>query len=277
MANAAPMTLRFWGTRGGVAAPGPDTVRYGGNTACIELTCGPHLLILDAGTGLRPLGDALTARGGPVEADILLSHTHLDHIIGLGFFAPLFRPDTVLRIHGGHLDRTGLRAALATSLSEPLMPNLFAAARARIDIRAHRPGASLALHPGLDVTLASLTHPGGSVGYRIDYGGRSLAFVTDTEHQPGVVDPVVVALARGADMLIYDANYTDAEFSSRRDWGHSTWQQGLRIAEAAAVGRLILFHHDASRTDPAIDAIAAAANRRRPGTIAAAEGDTWQV
>ena len=271
-ADGAPVTLRFWGARGGIAVPGPDTLRYGGNTACIEMHCGAHLLILDAGTGLRPLGEALMRQGQPVDADLLLSHAHLDHIGGLGFFAPLFQPGTKLRIHGGHLPTDALRAALATSLSPPLMPDILAVTRAEISIAALVVQASTLLQPGLAVTLARLRHPGGAVGYRITWQRRVVAYVTDTEHVPGTPDAGVLRLAEGADLLIYDANFTEAEFPAHVGWGHSTWQEGVRIADAAGVGRLVLFHHDAGRTDAEMDAIAAAAAAARPGTIAASEG-----
>jgi phosphoribosyl 1,2-cyclic phosphodiesterase len=269
--------LRFWGARGGVAVPGADTLRYGGNTSCVELRCGEHVLILDAGTGLRSLGGALVAQGGAVDADLLLSHTHLDHIIGLAFFAPLFIPGTKLRIHGGHLPEAGLQAALTASLSAPLMPDLLAVARAQIDIRSMEADVATQLRPGLAVTAAHLHHPGGSVGFRITWRGKVVAYVTDTEHTPGAPDPQVLRLAEAADILIYDANFTDAEFSARRGWGHSTWQEGVRLADAAGVGRLVLFHHDPARTDSEMDAIAHAAAEARPGTLAAAEGLTLAV
>lgn len=266
------MIIRFWGTRGGIAVPGPDTLKYGGNTACVEVCCGPHRVILDAGTGLRPLGDALMASGTVVDADLLLSHVHLDHIIGLGFFAPLYEAGTRLRLHAGNLSQQALHQALSTSLSAPLMPDLLGVARAGLTIRAFHAGAAFALHPGLDVTTAALNHPGGVIGYRIMWGGKSVVYVTDTEHTPNTPDPHVALLAKGADLLIYDASFTDAELPSRQGWGHSTWQEGVRVADAAGVGRLVLFHHSSGRRDSDLDIIAAAADHARPGTIAASEG-----
>jgi phosphoribosyl 1,2-cyclic phosphodiesterase len=272
VALMAAMTLRFWGTRGGIAAPGPLTQRYGGNTACLELRCGKHLLILDAGTGLRGLGDSLCRDGESVDADLLLTHTHLDHILGLGFFAPMARACTKLRLHGGHLPAPKLRAALAAGLSPPLMPDLWHAAKADLTIDSFKIGKPIPLHPGLNVTLERLQHPGGSVGFRIEWQGRSVAYVTDTEHQCGQPDAAVLRLAKGADLFIYDTSYTDEEFHDHSGWGHSTWQEGVRLADAAGADRLVLFHHDPWRTDEQIDAIAAAADQARPGTLAAAEG-----
>jgi phosphoribosyl 1,2-cyclic phosphodiesterase len=271
------MKTRFWGTRGGIAVPGPDTLKYGGNTACVEVCCGPHRVILDAGTGLRLLGDALVASGTAVDADLLFSHVHLDHIIGLGFFAPLYKPETRLRLHAGNLSQQGLHQALSTSLSPPLMPDLLGAARAGVTIQAFLAGATLTLHPGLTVATAALNHPGGVTGYRIMWAGKSVVYVTDTEHTPGHPDPHVALLAKGADLLIYDASFTDAELPSRPGFGHSTWQEGIRVADTAGVGRLVLFHHGSGRRDSDLDIIAAAADLARPGTLAACEGLTLTV
>ena len=185
---------------------------------------------------------------------------------------PPFPRWRTLRIHGGHLPADALRAALASSLSPPLMPDILAVARAEISIDTFDAQAETLLHPGLAVTLAKLRHPGGCVGYRITWQGHTVAYVTDTEHVPGVPDAGVLRLAEGADLLIYDANFTEAEFPKHVGWGHSTWQEGVRIADAADVGRLVLFHHDAGRTDDQIDALTTAAAEARPGTIAAAEG-----
>ncbi len=266
------MTVRFWGTRGGAAAPGPLTCRYGGNTSCIEVRCGPHLLILDAGTGLRPLGDALAAAGETVDADLLLTHTHLDHVTGLGFFEPLTRPGTQVRLHGGHLPAPALRAALMACLSPPLMPDLWTMLQGALSVGVLDVGRRTELRPGLGVTPERLRHPGGSLGFRVEWQGGTIAYVTDTEHVPGEPDAAVLRLARNADLLIYDANYTDEEFPLRIGWGHSTWQEGVRLADAAGARTLVLFHHDPWRSDAQVDALVAAAAAVRPGTIAAAEG-----
>ena len=266
------ITLRFWGTRGGIAVAGQQSQRYGGNTSCVEVRCGNHLLILDAGTGLRALGDALREEGGPVDADLLLTHTHLDHILGLAFFVPLTWPTTRLRLFGAHVPLPDLRAALAISLSPPLMPNLWHPLETGMTIAALKTGRRCMLHPGLGVTAENLRHPGGAVGFRIEWQGLSVAYVTDTEHVVGTQDAAVLRLARNADLFIYDTSYTDEEFPTRIGWGHSTWQQGVQLADAAGARQLVLFHHDPWRTDDQIDAIVAAAAERRPGTIAAADG-----
>jgi phosphoribosyl 1,2-cyclic phosphodiesterase len=271
--GAEAMRLRFWGVRGGIATPGAGTLRYGGNTSCLELRCGPHLLILDAGTGSRALGLALAAEAVPVNADVLISHTHLDHICGLPFFQPHFDPAARMRIWAGHLPRPGdLARALATSWSAPLMPDLANAFRASVTCESFAAGDSFSPHPGLMVRTAALRHPGGSTGYRIDWGGRSIAYVTDTEHSAKGIDTNIARLIDRADLVVYDASYTDAEYASHAGWGHSTWQEAIKLADAASVRKLLLFHHDPSHDDDCLDTIGRAAARRRPGTEVAREG-----
>jgi phosphoribosyl 1,2-cyclic phosphodiesterase len=270
--DADAMRLRFWGVRGGIPTPGADTVRYGGNTACVELRCGPHLLILDAGSGLRALGQKLAATREPVVADLLISHTHLDHICGLPFFQPHFDETTRLRISGGHLGcPAALSNALATSWSAPLMPDLAIAFRAMVSYESFSAGESVTLHPGLTVTAAALRHPGGATGYRIDWAGCSIAYVTDTEHPAEGIDENVAALIENADLVIYDSTYTDAEYATRVGWGHSTWQEAIKLADAAGVKKLVLFHHDPSHSDDFMDAMGHAAAACRPGTEIAKE------
>jgi phosphoribosyl 1,2-cyclic phosphodiesterase len=267
------MSVRFWGVRGSIATPGVDTLRYGGNTACIEVRCGDALLILDAGTGLRPLGDALGAAGLPVDAEIFCTHTHIDHLCGFPFFAPCFDARTRLRLWAGHLaPPQSLREVYRTTLTAPLFPDLMDHLPATLEFREFAAGDSLSPRPGLIVETAPLNHPGGATGYRFEWGGKSVAYITDTEHRGEALDPNVLRLVDRADIMIYDANYTDEDYPQHVGWGHSTWQEGVRLADKALVGTLVVFHHDPARTDEMLDEIAAAAESRRSGTVVAREG-----
>jgi phosphoribosyl 1,2-cyclic phosphodiesterase len=271
------ISVTFWGVRGSIACAGPETARYGGNTACVEVRCGPHRLIFDAGTGIRPLGRLLAA-GAAAPIDLFLSHTHRDHVVGLPFFAPALTPGHRVTLWAGHLlpDLT-LEAALRRMMAPPLFPVPVEVFGATLDFRDFRAGQALSPRPGVLVRTAALPHPDGATGYRVEHDGRSVAYVTDLEHRPGHPDPTVLALVRGADLMIYDATYTDAEFADRVGWGHSTWEEALRIADLAGVGRAVIFHHDPSHDDGFMDAVAAAAERRRPGTVVAREGLTLSL
>jgi phosphoribosyl 1,2-cyclic phosphodiesterase len=269
----ASIGLRFWGARGTLASPGPDTTQYGGNTACVALRCGPHLVILDAGSGLRPLGAALLAEGRAIDADLFCSHTHLDHVCGLPYFAPLYRTETSLHLWAGNLAPPhSLQAVVTTLMTHPLNPDLLSLVRASLRFSEFAAGATLRPRPDLTVHTAPLRHPGGSTGYRIEWAGRSVAFLTDTEHPPAGADRNVLRLAAGTDLMIYDTSYTDAEYPSHVGWGHSTWQEGVRIAAAAGAGRLVLFHHETARSDAELADIERAAAALRPGTVVAREG-----
>ncbi len=272
------MLVRFWGVRGSIACPDQGVSRYGGNTSCVEVRCGDHLLILDGGTGLRQLGKRLAESPASVAADIFYSHCHIDHICGLPFFAPCYRPGSRLRLWAGNLaPPNGIAEALRQLMSNPLFPTGFDSFRADIAFRDFSAGDVLTPGPGVTVRTAPLNHPGGSTGYRVEYGSTSLAYITDTEHRPGELDPEVLKLARGVDLMIYDSNYTDEEWPAHIGWGHSTWQQGVRLAAAADAKLLAIFHHDPDHTDDMLDRIGAEARAQFPGSISAAEGMSLQL
>ena len=267
-------TVRFWGVRGSIACPGSRYIRYGGNTSCIEVRCGGRLLILDGGTGLRPLGLHLQQEE-PLDADLFFSHTHFDHIAGIPFFMPLFNPANRFRLWAGHLiPDNSLRNVLCTMMVAPLFPvppEIFTAATDYVDFPV---GETLAPHPGVVLRTAPLNHPNGATGYRVEHNGRSVCYVTDTEHRPGMLDESILSLIRGTDLFIYDSTYSDEEYPRYVGWGHSTWQEAVRLADAAGVGRLVLFHHDPSHDDDVMDRIAAELDSLRPGSRVAREGLT---
>lgn len=269
------MRIRFWGVRGSIPCPGPETIRYGGNTPCIEVHCGGHILIFDAGTGLRALGNALVKQSGAKNFDIFLTHCHLDHVTGLPFFAPFFATDFSVRLWAGNLlPAASVEQVMRSIMSSPLFPVEIEIFKAAIDYRDFRSGEVLHPHNGVTLHTAPLDHPDGACGYRLEYGGRVFALISDTEGFPGKRDRELVSLARGADLVVYDATFTEEEIASRAGWGHSTWKRGIRLAEEAGVKQLYLFHHDPSHDDDFLDALAAEANTARPGTVVARE---WQI
>ncbi len=273
MTAAPAFDVRFWGVRGTVPVPGPSTVRYGGNTSCIEVLCGETRLIFDLGTGVRALGKRLVAEQA-CSAHILLTHTHLDHISGFPFFKPAYAAANRFELWAGHLRPQGmdLKSTLEGLMRQPLFPvplGLMHASATFHDIVA---GDLLRLGPGVEVRTAALNHPGGATGYRVDFAGRSVAVVTDTEHRPNDPDRAVLGLIDGADLVVYDATYTDAELPRYVGWGHSTWEEGVRLCRLAGAKRLVTFHHEPERDDDALDGIAEAMTAAMPNAVVAAEG-----
>ena len=267
------MAVRFWGVRGSIACPGPSAVRYGGNTPCVELICGPHTLIFDAGTGIRQLGNALVKAANTDDFDIFLSHGHIDHVVGLPFFAPLFVKKQLVRVWGGNLQAAGgVKQTVKKLMSFPFFPLQVDALQARLEFHDFSAGDTINPRPDISVRTAPLNHPGGATGYRVDYGGRSVAYITDVEIGAGPLDPALISLAKGVSFLILDTTYTNEELASHVGWGHSSWQQGIELANAAGVEQLCLFHHDPDHDDDMMDKIAAKAAASRPGTIVAREG-----
>jgi phosphoribosyl 1,2-cyclic phosphodiesterase len=273
--QANGMVIEFWGVRGSIASPGPETAAVGGNTSCVAVRCGETQLVLDAGTGIRRLGDALMAAGA-VDVTLLLSHQHWDHIQGLPFFVPAYLPSTKLRIVGGQNGVWTLPETLAHQMRAPVFPVRLDELGADISLHEVRHGQRFDVGPA-EVRVAKLNHPGGVFAFRIDHGGRSMVYATDTEHY-ACVDPTLLALAEGADVLVYDSQYTPDEYSGARGrskvgWGHSTYVAGCEVARSAGVGQLVLFHHDPQRTDAEVAHIE---ERTRalfgPTAVAAREG-----
>ena len=265
-------TVRFWGVRGSIACSGPRTMRYGGNTSSLEVRCDDRLLMFDAGTGLRYLGNTL-AKDGPVDADLFLTHTHFDHVCGLPFFRPFFQPQNRFRLWAGHLaEGMTLRRVLGEFMMAPLFPVPPQVFRARMEYREFKPGETLAPGPGIQLRTATLNHPDGATGYRIDFGGRSVCYLTDTEHVPGAPDRNILALIDGADLVIYDSMYTDSEYGTYVGWGHSTWQEGVRLCRAAGAKRLAVFHHDPEHDDDMLDGVARELEKEMPGSFVAKDG-----
>jgi phosphoribosyl 1,2-cyclic phosphodiesterase len=271
MREQSPFTVRFWGVRGSIACPGPRTVRYGGNTSSLEVRCGEEVLLFDAGTGIRYLGRALEGRR--LDADIYFTHTHFDHVCGLPFFRPLFEPQNRFRLWAGHLrGAMTLKRVLAEFMVSPLFPVPPEVFRSNLEYRDFTAGDTLATPKGVQVRTSVLNHPDGAIGYRVDYDGRSLCLVYDTEHVPGSLDRNVLALIEGAELVIYDSMYTDDEYRRYVGWGHSTWQEGIRLCREAGAKRMVVFHHDPDHDDEMLDGVAREVERALPGSVVAREG-----
>lgn len=259
------MRIMFWGTRGSLPQAGPETVRYGGNTSCVEVVgADGTLLVLDAGTGIRRLGAKLNP--GVSRVDILLTHLHMDHIQGLMFFDPLYQPDLEVHIWGPASTTADLRQRLARYLSPPLSP-----VRLR-DLPCHLtlhdvPFGSFAIG-GLTITADLVCHPGPTVGYRITEDATVIAYIPDHEPALGVHDfpgepdwTSGFSLAAGVNLLIHDAQYSDVEYENHVGWGHSSISHTLAFAAATGVERLVAFHHDPTHDDAALDEILEQAKR----------------
>ncbi|PYP36653.1 MAG: hypothetical protein DMD34_02735 [Gemmatimonadetes bacterium] len=292
-------TVTFWGTRGSIPTPGAHTARYGGNTPCVAVRSGDEgggtgqLVILDAGTGIRPLGRELVERqNGAVQAEILLSHAHWDHIQGLPHFKPFFAPGNAVRIWGSRQGTTSLEAILRQQMDPAVFPVPLDALSAKLTVQQVEPGEFTV--GAFRVRAMRLRHPGTTLGYRLTpagAGGRaegaSMAYVTDNELGPGgkyETSPSwrkdFVTFLEGVELLIHDAMYTPEELEEHRGWGHSTFEEAVALAGDAGVKRLVLFHHEPEHGDEAIDALVAAARRqaRTKGlpaeVVAAQEGMT---
>lgn len=254
------MHIRFWGTRGSIPTPGPTTVRYGGNTSCVEVRDSTGtLLVLDAGTGLRELGVALMQSNGarPFMVDLLLSHLHWDHIQGIPFFRPAYDPNSTLRIRGPHQSRP-MKDLLGMGMDDPFFPVDLDDLPAKLQIGELRDGSDEKIG-AFRVRSAHLYHPAPALAYRVEADGRSLVYATDTEDPFSGKPNPVVKLAQGADTLIHDAQFLKSDF--KPTWGHSTIDTAIDVAANAKVKRLVLYHHDPDRSDDALDHIGREAQR----------------
>ncbi len=265
--------MKFWGVRGSIACPSANHIAFGGNTSCIEIAAGGERIIFDAGTGIRNLGHWFL-RKDVHKAIILMSHTHWDHINGFPFFSPAFRKDRSFHIMAGHLiDVGGIRGILAGQMANPTFPVPLEAMQAKMTFEDFRAGDTFFLGKSkqIRVRTAALNHPNGATAYRIEFAGKSLCYVTDTEHVIGQPDQNILGLIEGADLVIYDSTYTDKEFPSHVGWGHSTWQEGIRLARSANVKSLAIFHHDPDHEDLFMEEIESSARATWNGAIVARE------
>ena len=294
------MKVKFWGVRGSIPTPGKDTIRYGGNTPCVEVRPDSKtLLILDAGTGISKLGDELLQSDEAIKAYLLLSHTHWDHIQGFPFFHPALSKENEITILGSAQNGVPLQSILADQMRSMYFPLQFDELKAKINFQTIEEGAFFI--DDIKISSIYLNHPGYALGFRIEYGGKSLVYISDNEpfneevsnSERNKVEKSIVELfrsvngnpnsrivefARNADMLIHDSTYTPVEYQHKEFWGHSDYRFAMNIAVDATVKQLVLFHHGPHHTDRDVDTIVENCINElqnqsyRPDCIAAAEG-----
>lgn len=253
------MRIKFWGTRGSIAVPGRQTIRYGGNTTCLEITLeSGRVVVVDAGTGIRALGDKLASENEKVDIHLLVTHIHWDHVLGFPYFMPLYKSSSRIMIDGYPTCVNGLRNTFDNKMGDGFFPVKFDDLKAEIqylEILKHRP---LEIE-GTVIDAMPLHHPQGGFGFRFREGEKTFVFLTDNElRKDGWRERSFddyVKFCRDADLLIHDGQYTPEEIGERRDWGHSDYRSAFDLAYAAGVKNLFLFHHDPSRTDAEVSGI----------------------
>jgi len=245
--------IRFWGTRGSIPVSGRPYTRFGGDTTCFEIRIAGHRVIVDAGSGLRRLGRAMSA-AGEADATLFLSHLHLDHVIGLTAFPPLWGMSGEIRMHMPSPAGADPGAQLSRLFGEPFFPVSFDEAPSRVTFTRFLPGGRLDF-PKLDIATIALQPDDAAAGFRFRHAGRTLVILTDYEHEADDPDPELIAFCRDADLLVYDAMWDESvDYEPHRGWGHSTWQAGLRLLSAAGAKRLACVHHPPSLSDRALEA-----------------------
>ncbi len=260
------MTIKIWGSRGSLPTPEPYTVRYGGNSTCVEIRLDNDVpLIIDAGSGIRKLGNVLlkdTIRRKQIY--LYLTHAHWDHLMGFPFFKPAYVKGVKLHVRGGVLAKRFLEKFLSRQMEAPYFPVDFKAMKAKFDFTRGKPQGFII--GDAKVTPIPLSHPNGGWGCRIEEAGKSFVFLTDNElgfqHENGLTSSGYVEACARADLLIHDAQYTEEEYKTKKTWGHSTYHQAVMLALSAKVGQLGFFHHDPERTDDEIDTLVGRARQK---------------
>ncbi|MBI4851612.1 MAG: MBL fold metallo-hydrolase [Acidobacteria bacterium] len=265
--------LKLWGVRGSLPAPGPQTKLFGGNTSCIEIRCGEEIFIFDAGSGIRELGlDLLKAM--PIKARLFFTHYHWDHILGFPFFVPAYIPTNEFDIYGEDKGKLSPKEILSGQMVFPYFPVTLDAMRAKMTFHTLKVGSILEFG---DVRIKThrLNHPFDAMGYRVEYKGSSVAYITDYEHFDHRDEPLV-EFVKDADAMIYDSAFNEAEYVTKQGWGHSTWEQGVKLAQAGNVKFLVISHHEPTHDDSYMEKVEIEAKEVFPNsTVAREKHEFW--
>jgi phosphoribosyl 1,2-cyclic phosphodiesterase len=262
--------IRVWGARGSIPSPGPSTVKYGGNTSCLEVRCGKEIIILDAGTGIRNLGRELL-KELPLNIHIFFSHLHWDHIQGFPFFSPFYTPNNTFNLYAEKKIGGNLEQLLSEQMKYPFFPVPIPKSPSTLLFNEITDGQEIKIN---DITVKTFraNHPDGCLSYRIEYKNKSIFYATDTEHIEGQIDKDICKGSENSDVFIYDCNYTEEEYKIRKGWGHSTWNEGIKIINKSCAKKFILWHHDPLHDDDFINNLEKEVQKVFKNSYAAFEG-----
>lgn len=266
------MRIKFWGVRGSITCAYPDFLEYGGNTSCIEVEVLGRTIIFDAGTGLPWLGNDLLKRGVK-EMDMLMSHFHNDHTAGFNYFKPIYIPGHTVHLKAAsNYGETSIEGMIRRHMQAELHPVQYDNLGSDLDCVGFQAGDEFDLHDGIHIKTTMLTHPAGSTAYRLEADGKVFVYATDTEHTPGKPDQGLLELMADADLVIYDCTYSEEELPQYKGWGHSTWNEGVKLCKLAGAKRLAMFHFSPDHNDTRVRELETEAKATWSGAFAAKEG-----
>ncbi|MBF8983146.1 MBL fold metallo-hydrolase [Lutibacter sp. B2] len=264
-------SILFWGVRGSTPSMNKETMKFGGNTPCVQIKAGEKRLILDAGTGICQLGKMLMSQKEKIKAHIFISHMHWDHIQGIPFFLPFYQTENKFKFYGEKKNGTPFEQMIKDLMKTPYFPITWDEIKADCKFNEIDKDQYIHIDDDLTVKTLRLNHPNDSLGFRIAFKDKSCCYITDIEHSQSM-EEALIPFIENTDVLIYDANFTEQEYIHKKGWGHSTWQKAVELAKKACVKKLILFHHDTYRCDEELEAIEVKAKEIYPDTFAAKEG-----